>query len=26
LIQPGKRGTGDCCQDTAVDEVAILKG
>jgi lipopolysaccharide export system protein LptA len=26
LIQPGKRGTGDWCQYTAVDEVAVLKG
>jgi lipopolysaccharide transport protein LptA len=26
LIQPGKRGTGDWCQYTAADEVAILKG
>jgi lipopolysaccharide export system protein LptA len=26
LVQPGKRGTGDWCQFTAADEVAILKG
>jgi lipopolysaccharide export system protein LptA len=26
LIQPGKRGTGDWCQYTAADEVAVLKG
>ena len=26
LIQPGKRGTGDWCQYTTADEVAILKG
>ena len=26
LIQPGKRGTGDWCQFTAADEVAVLKG
>ena len=26
LVQPGKRGTGDWCQYTAADEVAILKG
>jgi LPS export ABC transporter protein LptC len=26
LIQPGKRGTGDWCQYTSADEVAILKG
>ncbi|MGQ0761185.1 MAG: LPS export ABC transporter periplasmic protein LptC [Acidobacteriota bacterium] len=26
LMQPGKRGTGDWCQYTAVDEVAVLKG
>jgi LPS export ABC transporter protein LptC len=26
IIQPGKRGTGDWCQYTNIDEVAILKG
>jgi len=26
LIQPGKRGTGDWCQYTAADDVAVLKG
>ena len=26
LIQPGKRATGDWCQYTAADEVAVLKG
>jgi LPS export ABC transporter protein LptC len=26
LIQPGKRGTGDWCQYTNIDEVAVLKG
>ncbi len=26
VIQPGKRGTGDWCQYTAADEVAVLKG
>ena len=26
LVQPGKRGTGDWCQYTAADEVAVLKG
>jgi lipopolysaccharide export system protein LptA len=26
LTQPGKRGTGDWCQYTAADEVAVLKG
>jgi lipopolysaccharide export system protein LptA len=26
VVQPGKRGTGDWCQFTAADEVAILKG
>jgi lipopolysaccharide export system protein LptA len=26
IIQPGKRGTGDWCQYTTADEVAILKG
>lgn len=26
IIQPGKRGTGDWCQYTNVDEVAVLKG
>ncbi len=26
IIQPGKRGTGDWCQYTAADEVAVLKG
>lgn len=26
LVQPGRRGTGDWCQYTAADEVAILKG
>src|SRR5436309_1463891 len=26
IIQPGKRGTGDWCQYTSADEVAILKG
>jgi len=26
IVQPGKRGTGDWCQYTAADEVAILKG
>jgi lipopolysaccharide export system protein LptA len=26
IIQPGKRGTGDWCQYTNIDEVAVLKG
>ena len=26
LVQPGKRATGDWCQYTAADEVAVLKG
>lgn len=26
LMQPGKRGTGDWCEYTAADEVAVLKG
>ena len=26
LVQPGRRGTGDWCQYTAADEVAVLKG
>ncbi len=26
IVQPGKRGTGDWCQYTTADEVAILKG
>ena len=26
IVQPGKRGTGDWCQYTAADEVAVLKG
>ena len=26
LTQPGKRGTGDWCQYTTADEVAVLKG
>jgi LPS export ABC transporter protein LptC len=26
IVQPGRRGTGDWCQYTTVDEVAVLKG
>jgi lipopolysaccharide export system protein LptA len=26
IVQPGKRGTGDWCQYTNIDEVAVLKG
>src|SRR5712691_7777186 len=26
IVQPGRRGTGDWCQYTAADEVAVLKG
>jgi lipopolysaccharide export system protein LptA len=26
IVQPGKRGTGDWCQYTTADEIAVLKG